>query len=125
VVAYRRGELTEIGFTPEMTDKAIRYIEILDNKLVVDLRHASIEVQIVSSADGCSHLVGPFLEIFWHEATDKTFTGKTYEELMALGRKKIEKDWNYKIVLPEARNAFKARYAFHREQSGELPDQFL
>jgi HD domain len=120
-----RQKLIELGFAPEFVDQPIGYIELLDKKLEVDLRAAPIEVQIVSSADGCSHMVGPFLEIFWHEATDKTFTNKTFEELMELGRKKIDKDWKYKIVLPEAREAFEARYKFHREQSGELPTKFL
>lgn len=120
-----RHKLAELGFSPDFTDTAIRYIEILDKKLEVDLRKAPIEVQIVSSADGCSHMVGPFLEIFWHEATDKTFTNKTFKELMELGRKKIEKDWNFKIVLPESRRAFEARYKFHCEQSGELPSRFI
>ncbi|HKR82375.1 MAG TPA: HD domain-containing protein [Candidatus Saccharimonadales bacterium] len=120
-----KKKLAELGFPAAFVDRAITYIAMLDKKLELDLRKAPIEVQIVSSADGCSHMVGPFLTIFWHEATDKTFTNKTYEELMALNRKKIDQDWNYKIVLPEARKAFEARYAFHREQSGELPAKFL
>lgn len=120
-----RHILRELGFDPQFVDQAIAYIEILDKKLEVDLRKAPIEVQIVSSADGCSHMIGPFLEIFWHEATDKTFVDKTFEELMALGRKKIDKDWSRKIVLPEARKAFEARYTFHREQAGELPAKFF
>ncbi|HSX07322.1 MAG TPA: HD domain-containing protein [Candidatus Saccharimonadales bacterium] len=120
-----RAKLQELGFATEFTDRVITYIEALDKKLEIDLRAAPIEVQIVSSADGCSHMVGPFLEIFWHEATDKTFTNKTFKELMDLNRKKVDKDWNYKIVLPEARRAFEARYIFHREQSGELPEKFF
>jgi hypothetical protein len=91
----------------------------------VDLHEAHIEVQIVSSADGCSHMAGPFLPLFWHEATDPTFTGKTLDELMQLNIKKVEKDWNHKITLPEARAAFEPRYKFIREQSGELPQSFL
>lgn len=118
-------KLTELGFAPEFVDRAVSYVEIMDKKLEIDLHQAPIEVQIVSSADGCSHMVGPFLEIFWHEATDKTFTNKTFEELMELGRKKIDKDWNYKIVLPEARAAFQARYEFQCEQAGVLPAKLL
>ena len=120
-----RQILQELGFEPAFIKRAVDNIETLDKKLEIDLRQAPIEVQIVSSADGCSHMVGPFLEIFWHEATDKTFTNKTYEEPMTLGRQKIDKDWQYKIVLPEARKAFEARYQFHCEQSGELPTTFL
>ena len=120
-----RQKLAELGFPAVFAEKAIDYVETMDRKLEVDLRQAPIEVQIVSSADGCSHMVGPFMKIFWNESTDKTFAGKTFEELLQLDRAKIEKDWNRKIVLPEARQAFEQRYKFLREQSGELPAKFL
>lgn len=120
-----REKLVELGFSSDTTDKAIGYIEILDKKLEIDLHEAPIEVQIVSSADGCSHMTGPFLEIFWNEATDATFAGKTFEELMALNLAKVEKDWKHKIVLPEARRAFESRYQFHKQQAGQLPDKYF
>jgi hypothetical protein len=120
-----RQKLTEIGFPPEVVEQAVTYIETLDKKLEIDLHEAPIEVQIVSSADGCSHMTGPFMFVFWNEATDATFAGKTFEQLMELNLKKAEKDWNYKIVLPEARAAFKDRYLFLRQQSGDLPEKFF
>jgi hypothetical protein len=120
-----RQKLTELGFPPDFVDKVISYAETLDKKMEVDLHQAPVEVQIVSSADGCSHMVGPFLKIFWNEATDKTFAGKEFEELMQLDRRKIDKDWNRKIVLPEARQAFEQRYKFLCEQAGELPEKYL
>lgn len=116
-----RAKLTELGFAPEFVKRAVHAVETMDKKLEIDLRQAPIEVQIVASADGCAHLVGPFMQIFWHEATDKTFAGKTYQELMQLNLDKARKDWNRKIVLPEARAAFEPRYKFLCEQSGELP----
>jgi hypothetical protein len=120
-----RQKLIELEFTAEFIDRAIDYVEVLDKKLEVDLRQAPIEAQIVSTADGCSHMVGPFLNIFWNEATDTTFAGKSFEELMALNLAKIEKSWKYKVVLPEARKAFESRYQFLREQAGELPDRLF
>lgn len=120
-----RDKLIELGFANDFANKAADYIVIHDKAKELDLHQAPIEVQISSSADGCSHLVGPFLPIFWHEATDKTFVNKTFEELMELNRKKVEKDWGHKIVLPEARKAFESRYKFQLEQAGELPDYFL
>lgn len=120
-----REKLTELDFPPDIVDTAVSYIEILDKKLTVDLYAAPIEIQIVSSADGCSHMTGPFLNIFWNENTDQTFKGKTYEELMALNLAKIEKDWKYKIVLPEARKAFEPRYQFLKEHAGQLPDKYF
>lgn len=117
--------LTQLGFPAEFTQQVIRYIEVMDKKMELDLHQAPIEVQIVSSADGCSHMVGPFLYLFWHEATDKTFTGKTYQELLHLTRLKIDKDWNRKIVLPEARQAFEGRYKVLCEQAGSLPARYV
>ncbi len=120
-----RTQLAKLGFSDEFIEKAIACVDVLDKKLEVDLRQAPIEVQIVSTADGCSHLVGPFLNIFWHEATEKTFVGKSFEELMALNQKKIQKSWNHKIVLPEARKAFATRHKLLMEQSGDLPERFF
>ena len=44
---------------------------------------------------------------------------------MADNRHKIDKDWSHKIVLPEARRAFEARYKLACEHCGELPDTYL
>lgn len=120
-----RQKLTELGFSKSIVEQAVTYIETLDKKLELDIKQAPIEVQIVSSADGCSHMVGPFLTIFWNEASDRTFAGKEFTELMQLNITKIEKDWKYKIVLPEARKAFKQRYQFLREQAGEIPARII
>lgn len=117
--------LHQLGFPPEFVESAVQAIDILDKKMEIDLHQAPIEVQIVSSADGCSHMVGPFLFIFWNEATDKTFAGKTFQELMHLNHTKVEKDWNRKIVLPEAREAFEARYKLILEQTGSLPARYV
>lgn len=115
-----RAKLLEIGFAPEFVDQAVSYIEILDKKMEVDLHEAPLEVQIVSSSDGCSHMVGPFYDMWWYENANKP-----WRELMADNTKKALKDWNRKIVLPEARAAFAVRHAFILERSGELPDKFF
>lgn len=120
-----RQKLAELGFPQVFVDEVMVFAELIDKKMEVDLHQAPIEVQIVSSADGCSHMVGPFLKIFWNQATDPTFAGKEFTELMQLDRKKIDKDWSRKIVLPEARQAFEQRYRFLCEQAGELPEKFL
>jgi hypothetical protein len=117
--------LAKLGFPAAFAQTAVGYIEILDKKLEVDLRQAPIEVQIVSSADGCSHMVGPFFSIFYSEATDKTFAGKPFFDLMQSNRAKLERDWTRKIVLPEARQAFEGRYNVLREQFGELPARYV
>lgn len=116
-------KLVELGFDPSFAQKATDYIEILDSK--TDIDKAPIEVQIVSSADGCSHMVGPFMFTIWHEGTDKTFPGKTMEELMVMNKAKSEKDWNKKVTLPEARAAFEKRHKHLLEIAGDLPERFL
>lgn len=115
-----REKLTELGFPEEFVEKAVNGIEVLDRKMEVELREAPIEVQIVSSADGCSHMIGPFMCLWWHENPERTF-----EQLMEDNKEKLLKDWNRKIVLPEARKAFEARHRFMMEERGELPGSFI
>ena len=119
-LTHGRPKLLEIGFDKDFTDKLISYIELMDKKMEVDLHDAPIEVQIVSSADGCSHMVGPFLSLWWWENAKKPF-----EELMSDNRFKLGKDWNRKIVLPEARKAFENRHKIMLEETGEIPDHFI
>lgn len=115
-----REKLLRLGFPEDFVDKAVSNIETLDKKLEIDLREAPIEVQIVSSADGCSHLTGPFMQMWWYENS-----GKPFEELMADTQKKALKDWNHKIILSEARKAFEQRYLCVMEQAGAIPEKFI
>jgi hypothetical protein len=115
-----RKLLDDVGFDGAFVDRVIRYAEILDSKLSTDIRQAPIEVQIVSSADGCSHFVGAFYPVWWAENPDKPA-----EELLQDNRNKAEKDWNHKIVLPEARRAFERRYEHLMWQTSPSHKRFL
>ena len=96
-----KQKLEELGFDQVFVDRAVSYIEMVDKKMELDLHQAPIEAQIVSSADGCSHLVGPFFHFWWRENATKPI-----DELMSDNRFKMSKDWNRKIVLTEAKQAF-------------------
>ncbi|MCA9327794.1 HD domain-containing protein [Candidatus Saccharibacteria bacterium] len=115
-----REKLNELGFAPEFVERAISNIETMDKKMELDLHEANIETQIVSSADGCFHMVGPFLSLYWREHPELDIDG-----LIQANRAKLEKDWAYKITLPEARKAFEARHASLHEQFGDSPKSFL
>jgi len=120
VLTAGRQKLTELGLKEEFVDRVIKYAELMDKSTEIDLGQAPVEVQIVSSADGCAHMVGPFMSIWWQENSNKSV-----ESLMADTRRKLDKDWNRKITLPEARKAFEQRYNFILEQSGNFSDNYL
>ena len=113
-------KLTEIGFTQYFARRAVDYVAHMDRKMEVDLHEAPIEVQIVASADGLSHMIGPFMSCWWKEQS-----ARSVEQLMDDNRKKIAKDWERKITLPEARAAAESRRAYLLEMSGDIPDRIV
>ncbi|MBN2533524.1 MAG: hypothetical protein JXB88_11555 [Spirochaetales bacterium] len=113
-----KEKLLEIGFPKEITEKVIMYAEMIDKK--EDIEHAPIEVKIVSSADGASHLTGPFFSLWWYENASKNIG-----DLLADNIRKAMIDWNKKIVLPEVRRTFSPRHHFLLEQNGWFPSRFL
>lgn len=109
--------LTDLGFTQDFVDRAVGFVAHMDRKMEVNLHEAPLEVQIVASADGCSHMVGPFLSLHWRENPTLTTI-----ELMARNHAKLKKDWERKITLPEARAAFRSYHDFLTKVSvGNVP----
>lgn len=113
-----RAALLSAGFSMPFIDRVLACAERIDTK--DDLAHAPIEVQIISSADGASHLVGPFYALWWYENAHKPFA-----ELMADNAAKARYDWERKIVLPEVRAAFARRHRLLLERCGQLPERFI
>jgi len=111
--------MLECGFSQEFVDKVIECWQLMEKKNEIDIRTAPIETQIVSSADGASHFTGVFYPSYFNENGDDFITTQEYL------KKKIEKDWSRKIVLPEVQKAFEGRYLKAKEMLGEFPDTFL
>lgn len=112
--------LVGVGFDKDFIEKTMDYLDLMERKMEIDLKQTPIEVKIVSSADGASHFIGPFMHIYWKE-----YSNKTILELLDDNIKKINKDWDNKIVLPEIKEKFLDRYLILKEQSGFLPEKFL
>lgn len=108
-----RDELMKLGFEEDFADIIASNIKTLDAK--DNLSSANIETRIVSSADGCSHLVGPFTRLYWWENPSKP-----YAEIMTENVRKLTADWDKKVVLPEARSAYQSRHDIAIEQSGNI-----
>lgn len=101
--------LISLDFDKEIAETVLKYLTIFERKMDMDLKEAPLEVQIVSSADAASHLVGPFISIYWKE-----FNHKSIHELMSDNIKKLEKDWDRKITLPEVKVKYKTLHNFHK-----------
>lgn len=120
VLEKSKAFMTEIGFEKDFVNKVIELLEIFESKMTNDLSEAPIEVRIVSTADAISHMYGPFYQMYSYENPQKSV-----EELMDSNMKKLEKDWNRKIVLPEVKERLQERYYYLRESFGEIPERIL
>lgn len=112
--------LAELGFPEDFRERFASSLALFEKKMEVDLSQAPIEVQIASSSDAASHLVGPFFSIYWRENPNES-TGVLTES----NRQKLLKDWERKITLPEVREVFRRRHEHMMEMAGELPENFL
>lgn len=107
------------GYPENFVAQTVDFWEIMEKKNEINLHDAPIEVKIISSADGASHFVWVFYPSYFNE--DWENFDSTQERL----RKKITKDWERKIVLPEVKKIFQKRYQYAQEMLWIFPDKFL
>jgi len=98
-----RQAMIKLGFDESFVGAVTENIKILDQK--ENLADANLETRIVSSADGCSHLVGPFTSLYWWEHPETPF-----EDIMRENVRKLTIDWELKVVIPEAKRVYSPLY---------------
>jgi hypothetical protein len=96
-------ELLRLGFDEAFAATIAEGVKRIDQK--DQLEDASTEVRIVSSADACSHLVGPWISLYWHENPDLPF-----EDIMRENIRKLN-EWDLKVTIPEAIEAYGGLHA--------------
>jgi|GEM_PF-2725933 len=112
--------LKTVGFEENFINKIVKYWEIMEKKNELDLSQESIEVQIVSSADGAAHFIGKFYSTYFHDDSEEKIA-----DIEIRLKKKIKQDWERKITLPEIKKLFKNRYLRALEITGEYPTKLL
>jgi hypothetical protein len=112
--------LVEIGFSKDEIEFLLNLTKEMDGHREIDLNNSSVEIKIISSADGVAHLIGPFYSIYWYENPDKSM-----DYLLSGDLEKMKRDWERKVVLPELKNSFEERYKFRLEQRGVYPEKFI
>jgi len=91
--------LVDLGFDKNFAEMIGESVKLFDKK--DHLENESIEIRIVSSADACSHLIGPWVSLYWYENPDKPF-----EDIMKENTRKMGGEWELKVTIPEAINAY-------------------
>lgn len=103
--------LVDLGFDEQFAEIIGESVKLFDKK--DHLETESIEIRIVSSADACSHLVGPWVSLYWYENPDKDF-----EDIMKENVRKMGGEWELKVTIPEAIAAYQELHddvMFHAE----------
>lgn len=106
-----RQEMVRLGFDEAFATNIADSIKIFDKK--DHLENESIEIRIVSSADACSHLIGPWVSLYWHENPEIPF-----ETIMKENVRKLGGEWDLKVTIPEAIQAYQQLHddvMFHAE----------
>lgn len=112
--------LRSVGMSEEFINKVLEAWLVMEKCQEVDISKEAIEVQIISSADGASHITGKFYATYFLD--DPSEAVSTIEKRL---KKKMDRDWERKIALPEVKKSFENRYLLAREIIGEYPEKFI
>jgi hypothetical protein len=113
--------LISCWYTHELSKQILEYRKLFEQKMIIDLHTTPIEIQIVSSADAMSHYIWPFFPIYRYEHPEKSI-----EELMSDNIKKLNKDINRKVTLPEVKEFLEQRVSLFQERfCGTIPQTFF
>ena len=100
-----RTALSELSFDETYIANVCSRLEEIESKDTRPIEKASIEAQIISSADGAAHLIGPFFYSYFRNDPSESII-VTMQRVM----QKANRDWEKKILLPEARELVRVRY---------------
>jgi HD superfamily phosphodiesterase len=112
--------MRSVGLPEEFVQTVLNFWTRMEMKNEIDISQEAMEVQIISTADGASHFVGKFYSSYFGDMPRESMA--TTEKIL---RKKITKDWERKIVLPEVKKAFLSRYHKALEIVGEYPEKSI
>lgn len=113
--------LLDCGYENDLSKQIVDYRKLFEQKMEIDMHTTPIEVQIVSSADAMSHYVWPFFPLYRREHPEKTI-----EQLMQDNTKKMHKDIDKKVTLPEVKAFLENRLTlFQERQCWLLPKTFF
>ncbi len=112
--------LRSLGLEDDFIQRVLAAWERMEKKEEIDIAKESIEVQIISSADGAAHFTGKFF-FFYFRNDPSEFIASVEKRI----KDKITKDWERKMVLPEVKKSFEGRYLRALEIVGEYPEKFI
>jgi hypothetical protein len=113
-----RSIMKDVGYSTDSIEEIAQSINQYNAK--ENLASARIEIQIVSSSDAASHLVGPFITLYWYENPSNSIA-----QIQTENARKLSVDWEKKVTLPEVKKAFDKRHQYWLEIAGILPSSFL
>ena len=100
--ARARSLLQEQGADPDLIARVC--LCILRHRASGEHQPQTLEEKIIANADAMSHFDMIPLLFYWRAPE------MSYEEVMHWVQKKLRRDWEEKMTLPEARNMIQSRY---------------